>query len=206
MAVLLNVAVGIMRVGDLDNSQIQARCNQIIHGTDGGVLAGLICVKAKDNFFSIAFEQGRVLQCQCGALRGNDVFDPSHVAGNQIELSFANDGRFGLQDGSLGLVEPVDGMSLLEELCFGRVDVFADLGVTLNKASAEGNATPLYVMYGEHEPPPETVIVILSGLFLEDQTSFFQKWDIVVFTPRPAYEMIPTQRGIPQLKMLDGFE
>ena len=66
-----------------------------------------------------AFEHPRVVFGEGGSLRGDGAGESGAVAGDDVELSFADDGPSGVLEGGSGEVVGVEELSLLEEVGFG---------------------------------------------------------------------------------------
>src|SRR5262245_54431683 len=100
-----------------------------------------------------------------GALRGDNVLHVSHVAGDQIELPFADDGVTGVENGALGFIEAEEDLALREDGRFGRVDVLGSFLIARQDASAEADDTALLVADGKHQTTTEAVVVAVGFLF-----------------------------------------
>ena len=71
----LDETVRIMRRGHGGHADGQAGGQQAVERADGGVLAGVVGIKAEDDFIDVAFENAGMIGGQGGALRGDDVLD-----------------------------------------------------------------------------------------------------------------------------------
>ena len=89
------------------------------------------------------------------------VLDAGQVTGDRVELALADDDGLGVEDGALGLVEPVDHAALAEDRRLGRVDVFAALLLGAEHAAAEADDAALLVADREDEPSAEPVVMAL---------------------------------------------
>ena len=96
-AVLFDEAVGIFAVRNRDNANGQARREQRIERTHGGVLARVVRIETEHDFLDVTFEDARVVGGERRALRRDDVLHAGHEARDQIELPFADDGGPGVE-------------------------------------------------------------------------------------------------------------
>ena len=82
-------------------------------------MPGGVGVETQHNLLGVALEDARVVGGERGALRCHGVLDAGEMAGNGVELTFADDYRLGVEDRPLGLVQPVDHTTLAEDWRLG---------------------------------------------------------------------------------------
>ena len=126
-----------------------------------------------------------------GALRRDDVLHAIHEAGNQIQLTFADNGTVGFQNSSFGLVEAKENPAFGKDRGFGRVDVFGGLFIAGQNPPAKPDHAALLVGNRKHEPAAEAIVVISGFFFPDNQPGFFHGGEIKVFTPRPVHGVVP---------------
>src|SRR5690348_2738269 len=145
----------------------------MVERTDGGVLPGLVRIKTENDFVDVAFQNSRMLFSEGRALRRHDVLHASHEAGNQIQLTFANDGKAGVENCAFGFVESEENFTLGKNQRFRRIDILRRFFIAGQNAPAETNYPALLIANWKYEPSAKTVIIISSFLFANDQSGFF---------------------------------
>ena len=152
-AKLLDVAVRVVRRGNGGDANGEAGGQEAVERADGGVLAGVVGIEAEDHFLGVAFEDAGVVGGEGGALRGDDILDARHEAGDEVELAFADDGATGVQDGALGFVQPEHDSALGEDGAFRGIDVFGGFLVAAQHPAAEADDAALFVADGKIRRP-----------------------------------------------------
>src|SRR5206468_2765709 len=97
--------VRVVRRGKGGDPDGQAGSEQAVEHAHGGGLTSGVRVKAQHDFVHVTLEDARVVGGEGGALRSEDVARAAHVAGDEVELAFADDGEAGVEDGAFGFVE-----------------------------------------------------------------------------------------------------
>ena len=108
-----------MRLRDDGHADGETAGEQVVERTQRGLLAGGVGVETQDDLLGVALENARVVGGERGALRCHGVLDAGEVAGDGVELTFADDHRLGVEDRPLGLVQSVDHAALAEDRRFG---------------------------------------------------------------------------------------
>src|SRR4051794_23554663 len=142
---------------------------------------------------------------KCGALRGDNVLKASHETCDQIQLPFANDGIFGVQQGAFRLIEAEKHFALCEDGRFRRIDVFGSFFVTRQNASAETDGASLFVANGKHEAAAKAIVIVFGSFFADDQAGFFNGRKLMPFGFGPIDRVIPKVGGVTKAEELHGF-
>ena len=142
---------------------------------------------------------------QGGALRSDDIGDPGHETGNEIQLTLANNGALGVEQRSLGLIQTEHHLALGENRAFGRVDVFSGFFVAREDAPAKADDTTLFVADGEHESSAKTVVAMLGALFPHDQPGLFQEVGSEALAAAPINGVVPQVGGVTETEEFNGL-
>ena len=178
-SVFADEAVGVVRLRDDGDADGQAAGEQVVERAQGGLLPGGVGVETEDDLLGVALEDAGVVGGEGGALRCDGILDVGQVAGDDVELAFADDDRLGFEDGALGLVEPVDHAALAEDRRLGGVDVFAALLLGGKHAAAEADHPALLVADRENKPAAKPVVMALvTG---DGQAAFLEQLRVVFF-------------------------
>ena len=73
-----------------------------------------------------------------------------HVAGDRVELAFANEHAFCAQDFPARLVHAVKHLAFLKENCLRRIHILCHLGICLQNPATEADHPAQLVVDGKH--------------------------------------------------------
>jgi DNA-binding HxlR family transcriptional regulator len=152
---------------------VEAGGEQTVERSDGGVLTCIVRVKAKNHFFDITFEDARVVGSQSGALRRDHILNVGHVAGDEIELAFANDGRSFVEQCALGFVQAEENFSFGEDRSFRGINVFGRFLVTGQNTSAEPDDAALLIADGKNKTAAKAIVITVAVFLTDDESGLF---------------------------------
>jgi hypothetical protein len=191
-AVLANEAVRVVRPRDDGDADGQAAGKQVVEGTQRGLLPGGVGVEAEDDLLGVSLENAGLVDSEGSSLRRDGVLDAGQVAGDGIQLAFADDGGLGVENRPLGLVQPVDHAAFAEDGRLGRVDVFAALLLGAEHPAAEADDAALLVADRENKPAAEPVVLALVAG--DGEAALFEQGGVVFLRLGPVDRVVPLVR------------
>ena len=129
-------------------------------------MSGGIGIEGKGDRVGESFEQARMVLGKGGSLGGDRVSYTGPVTGNDIELTFADEGAAGFFECGAGQVYAVENTALVEDFGFGGVDVFGGFGVVVQNAGTESDDSAEFIPDRKHESSAEAVVAAALGVVL----------------------------------------
>ena len=143
--------IGVIAGWQADDTDVNAFVRELAKGFDRRFVAGFVGIEAEESCVGVAFEDFRVLWGAGGALRGDGVIDAVFVAGDCVELTFADENGLLGHDRAAGAIKGEKDFALGEKGCFGGVEVFSRIGINDELTTGEGDDITLLVRDGEHQ-------------------------------------------------------
>ncbi len=143
--------IGVIARWQADDTDVDAFVRELAKGFDRSFVAGFVGIEAEESSIGIALEEFRVLRGAGGALRGDGVIDAVLVAGDCVELTFADENGLLGHDRAAGTIEGEKDFALGEKRGFGGVEVFSGIGIEDELATSKGDDVALLVGDGEHQ-------------------------------------------------------
>lgn len=143
--------IGVIAGWQADDTDVDAFVRELAKSFDRSFVAGFVGIEAEESSIGIALEEFRVLRGAGGALRGDGVIDAVLVAGDCVELTFADENGLLSHDRAAGAIEGEKDFALGEKRGFGGVEVFSGIGIEDELATSKGDDVALLVGDGEHQ-------------------------------------------------------
>ena len=136
-------------------------------------MSGGVSVKSEMNARDLGLgEHSRMVFSESGSLRGNGLEESGAMAGDDIELSFADERPLGFTEGLPCDMEAIEDASLVEEVGLGAVDILSAFWrIGAEDSSGERHDFSQFVADGEHQAISETVMDAFGVLFVLDAES-----------------------------------
>ena len=90
--------VGVLFFGKGGDADFEAEFGEFGKGFASGFVTGGVGVVAEDDFVGVALDEAGVVGGEGGAEAGNGVFEAGFVTGDDVDLSFADEGEFFASD------------------------------------------------------------------------------------------------------------
>jgi len=150
----------------------------------------LVAVEEEDDGVAEAAENGGVAFGECGAEGGDDIFYAVLVAGDDIGVAFDDDGDALSFDGSLGVVEAIEGAGFVEDEGFGAVEIFGVI-VVVDAAATEGDDATDLVADGEDEAVAHGVVLaaLIAGF---EESGVCEGFGVEFFVADGDEESVPS--------------
>jgi len=150
--------VGVLAGREGGDADVEAGGGEFAEGGHGGLFSCGVGVEADDGGVGVAFQEAGVGGGEGRAEGGDSVPEGGLMAGDDVDLAFAEEGELFLRHGATGLVETEEDGGLPEEDRFGGVDVFPGAGIVAQLAAAEGDDVAVVVVDGKHEAVAEAQV------------------------------------------------
>ena len=196
--------------GHLGHAHGKIRFQEGGQGFLGGFEPGGIGVETEDHLVGEPLQNTRLLLGEGGSLRGRDILDARFEGGDEVDLAFANNGRFLIDERPLGFVDAKKHVPFNKERRFRGVDVFAAKRLLIQHPPAERDHLADVVADREHQAVAEPVVEVgravrvaifpLVLIFLHRHQAARNEFVVVeTLAACPVGERIPRLGGVPEL-------
>ena len=147
--------------------------------------------------------RGMLISKSC-ALCGNRIFDSCTVAGNDVELTFANDKVLAFFQVFMSNVQSVEHVTFVKDGSFGTIDVFGSFTIFFENSCRESNDASTDILDGEHKAIAKAVVSFPLFILLSEarRSEKFIRNRVLL---GPFHHSIPRIGSITEAIIIDDF-